>query len=183
MMISPPLSRRSIVLIGLMGCGKSTVGRELSRATGAPFLDTDLLIEEQVGMDIPRIFAELGEPHFRALETALLNYLRDHPSSCSSGIISTGGGIVLRPENRAILRSLGFVVWLDVDLPNLLSRAERAQNRPLLQDQDREARLRQLLDARSPLYAQTAHFRINSSEIKPPQVADIILRQAHSFFA
>ena len=182
-MIPPIPDGRSIVLIGLMGCGKSTVGRELSRATGLPFLDTDLLIEDQVGMEIPRIFAELGESRFRALEVALLNYLRDHPSPHSSGIISTGGGIVLRPENRDTLRSLGFVVWLDVDLPNLLSRTARAQNRPLLYGQDRESRLRQLLDARSPLYAQTAHFRINSSELKVAQVVDIILQQTHSFFS
>ena len=99
-MKSPVPCGRSIVLIGLMGCGKSTVGRELSRATGLPFLDTDLLIEEQVGMEIPRIFAERGESHFRALETTLLSYLRDHPSPRSSGIIATGGGIVLHPKNR-----------------------------------------------------------------------------------
>ncbi len=174
---------RSIVLIGLMGCGKSTVGRELSRATSFPFLDTDMLIEEQVGMEIPQIFAELGEPRFRALETALLNYLRDNPSSRSSGIIATGGGMILRPENRLILRSLGFVVWLDVDLPNLLSRTARAQNRPLLHIEDRESRLRELMDIRSPLYEQTAHLRINSSNLKASQVVDLILQHAHTFFA
>ncbi len=182
-MIPPLPNGRSIVLIGLMGCGKSTVGRELSRATGLPFLDTDMLIEEQVGMEIPRIFAEMGEPRFRVLETALLNYLRDNPSPRSSGVIATGGGIILRQENRAILRSLGFVVWLDVDLPNLLARTARAQNRPLLHGQDRESCLRQLLNNRSPLYAQTAHFHVNSSELKVSQVVDIILRQTRSFFS
>ncbi len=182
-MKSPVPCGRSIVLIGLMGCGKSTVGRELSRATGLPFLDTDLLIEEQVGMEIPRIFAERGESHFRALETTLLSYLRDHPSPRSSGIIATGGGIVLHPKNRSILRLLGLVVWLDVDLPNLLARTVRAQNRPLLCNTDREAKLRELIATRNPLYEQTAHVRINSSELKASQVADIILQHAKNFFA
>ena len=136
-----------------------------------------------MGMEIPRIFAEMGESRFRVLETALLNYLRDNPSPRSSGIIATGGGIILRQENRAILRSLGFVVWLDVDLPNLLSRTARAQNRPLLHNADRESRLRELMAIRSPLYEQTAHLRINSSNLKASQVVDLILQQAPSFFA
>lgn len=172
-----PTKERSIVLIGLMGSGKSTVGRELSRATGLPLLDTDQVIEEQVGMDIPHIFTKQGEAHFRALETALLTYLRDTPEYRIAHVISTGGGIILRPENREILRSLGLVVWLDVDLPNLLARTARAQNRPLLRGLDRERRLRELITSRSPLYEQTAHFRINSSELKVGQVVDAILQQ------
>ncbi len=179
-MSSPPFRARSIVLIGLMGCGKSTVGRELSRYTGLPLLDTDAIIEEQTGMDIPRIFAEQGEPRFRALETALLMYLRDNAGKCTPSVIATGGGIILRPENRAILRTLGLVVWLDVDLPNLLTRTTRSQNRPLLQACDREDRLSSLLAVRSPLYAETAHLRINSSHMKATEVADEIIRHTRT---
>lgn len=176
-MSSPPSSARSIVLIGLMGCGKSTVGRELSRYTGLPLLDTDAIIEEQTGMGIPRIFAEQGERHFRALETALLTYLRDNATTRPPSVIATGGGIILRPQNRAILRTLGLVVWLDVDLPNLLIRTTRSQCRPLLQGCDREDRIRSLLAARSPLYAETAHLRVNSSHMKATEAVDEIIRR------
>lgn len=172
-----------IVLIGLMGSGKSTVGRELSRRTGLPFLDMDTVIEEQVGKSIPDIFREKGEAHFRALETALLRYIENSVRSGSGAhIISTGGGVVLRPENREILRRLGMTVWLNVDLPNLLARTARAQNRPLLQVEDREAVLRKLMAERSPLYTQASHLRINSSTLKTSEAVDCILRHANRFF-
>lgn len=174
---------RPIVLIGLMGSGKSTVGKELSRRTGLPFLDMDAVIEEQVGMSIPDIFRDKGEAHFRALETALLRYIEQTVQSGSSAnIVSTGGGVVLRPENRDILRRLGMTVWLNVDLPNLLSRTARAQNRPLLQVDDREAVLHRLLLERSPLYTQASHLRIDSSGMKASDVVNVILRHAHKFF-
>lgn len=174
---------RPIVLIGLMGSGKSTVGRELSRRTGLPFLDMDAVIEEQVGKSIPDIFREKGEAHFRALETALLRYIENTvQSGAGAHIISTGGGVVLRPENREILRRLGMTVWLNVDLPNLLLRTARAQNRPLLQVDDREETLRRLLVERSPLYTQASHLRINSSGMKASDVVDSILRHAGKFF-
>ena len=174
---------RPIVLIGLMGSGKSTVGRELSRRTGLSFLDMDAVIEEQVGTSIPEIFRDKGEAHFRALETALLRYIENTVHSGSGAhIISTGGGVVLRPENREILRRLGLTVWLNVDLPNLLARTARAQNRPLLQVEDREAVLQALLTERSPLYTQASHLRINSSNMKASEVVDCILRHAGKFF-
>lgn len=172
-----------IVLIGLMGCGKSTVGRELSRRTGLPFLDMDAVIEEQVGMSIPDIFREKGEAHFRLLETTLLRYIEQQVLTGQGGhIISTGGGVVLRPENREILRRLGLTVWLNVDLPNLLARTARAQNRPLLQVDDREAVLKALIAERSPLYTQASHLRINSSGMKAQEVVNTILRHAQKFF-
>lgn len=176
-------SGRPIVLIGLMGSGKSTVGRELSRRTGLSFLDMDAVIEEQVGAGIPEIFRDKGEAHFRALETALLRYIeRSVSEGQGAHIISTGGGIVLRPENREILRRLGITVWLNVDLPNLMQRTARAQNRPLLQVDDREDTLRRLLAIRSPLYTQASHLRINSSGMKVSEVVDVILRHAQKYF-
>ncbi len=168
---------RSIILIGLMGSGKTTIGKELSRATGLPFLDMDAVIEEQVGMPISEIFRTKGEAHFRALETALLHYmeetfLRDHKLH----VISTGGGVVLRAENRPILRRLGLTVWLNVELPTLLQRTARSHGRPLLMESDREATLRRLIDKRYPLYAETCHVSIKSAQLQPQQVADFIIR-------
>lgn len=174
---------RPIVLIGLMGSGKSTVGRELSRRTALPFLDMDAVIEEQVGKSIPDIFRERGEAHFRILETALLRYIENTVlSGQGAHIISTGGGVVLRPENREILRRLGFTVWLNVDPENLLARTARAQNRPLLQVDDRENVMRRLLVERSPLYTYASHLRINSSHMKVSEVVAGILHHAGKFF-
>ncbi len=170
------MTSRSVVLIGLMGCGKSTIGRELGRCIGLPVLDTDAIIEEQTGMNIPRIFSEQGEARFRALEAVLLTYLRDNADKLGSSVISTGGGIILRKENRVILRMLGFVVWLDVDIPNLLVRTAHSRNRPLLRNADREARLRSLYAARRSLYAETAHLRIDSSSMKVTDVVDAIVQ-------
>lgn len=181
-----PVSRikHPIILIGLMGCGKSTIGRELSKQTGMPLLDTDLVIEEQIGKSIPDIFAEFGEARFRALETALLRYLADRHASPEhrNCIISTGGGIVLKPENRTILRSLGFVVWLNVDVPALLARTARANNRPLLQNADRAATLSSLLLRRRPLYEVTAHMRLNTTDTDIPTIVREILQAAVLFY-
>lgn len=172
------------MLIGLMGAGKSTVGRELSRATGLSFLDTDAVIEEQTGMSIPDIFRERGERHFRLLETALLRYIAQSEQEGGGGhIISTGGGIVLREENRELLRELGFTVWLSADVETLLARTARAQNRPLLQVDDREAALRALLHERTPLYAETAHLHLDSTGLKVNEVVDFIMARAQEFFA
>ena len=175
---------RPIVLIGLMGAGKSTIGRELSRATGMSFLDTDSVIEEQTGMSIPDIFRERGERHFRLLETTLLRYI-SHNAKEGNGnhVISTGGGIILQEENRRLLRQLGFTVWLMADVATLLARTARAQNRPLLQVDDREATLTKLLAERAALYEQTAHLSLDSAELKAQEVVDCIIEQARRFFA
>ena len=178
-----PASRfkHPIILIGLMGCGKSTIGRELSKLTGLPLL----VIEEQLGKSIPDIFAEFGEARFRALETALLRYLADRSSAPDKRncIISTGGGIVLKPENRTILRSLGFVVWLNVDVPALLARTARANNRPLLHNADRAATLTSLLLRRRPLYEATAHMRLNTTDTDIPTVTREIIHAAKLFYS
>ncbi len=176
--------RRAIILIGLMGCGKTTVGRELSKMLGMPFLDMDAVIEEQIGKSIPAIFRDEGEGHFRALETALLRYLL-HEADWSNGapIISTGGGVVLKEENCAILRQLGFCVWLNVELDVLLARTARANNRPLLLNKDRRAILGNLLEQRAPFYARTAHLRLNSSQMDIRSVASYVANASRGFFS
>ncbi len=175
--------KRPIILIGLMGCGKTTIGRELSKMLGMPLLDMDAVIEEQVGKSIPAIFQDEGEAHFRALETALLRYLLNGEGwGTGVPIISTGGGVVLREENRAILRKLGFCVWLKVDVPILISRTARSNNRPLLANTDRRAILEKLSLQRSPLYADAAHLELDSSKLDITAVVRQISAAAEAFF-
>lgn len=170
-----------IILIGLMGCGKTTVGKALSKRTGMPLLDTDAIIEEQVGKSIPDIFRDHGEAHFRALETALLRYLLEQQIT-PAPIISTGGGIVVRPENREILRQLGFTVWLRVSVNALLNRTANSVNRPLLQTPDRKATLTRLLAERRDFYHEAAHCRLDTSRMDVNTVASHICHHAERFF-
>ncbi len=173
---------RPIILIGLMGCGKTTVGRELSKMLGMPFLDMDAIIEEQIGKSIPAIFRDEGEARFRALETALLRYLENCEGGAGAAIISTGGGVVLRPENRDILLRLGFCVWLDVEVPALISRTSRTNNRPLLACGNRRATLERLRVERNPLYARASHLRLDSTRMDVMAVARRVCREAEAFF-
>lgn len=178
-------NNRPIALVGLMGCGKSTVGKELSRQTGMPLLDMDTVIEEQIGKSIPDIFAESGEAHFRALETALLRYLADrrYDSERRPPIISTGGGVVMREENRRLLRELGFVVWLNVDVRTLLQRTARSNHRPLLRNPDPEGTLRRLLAERAPAYAAAAHLSLNCTHTNAFATARRVCKAAARYFA
>lgn len=173
-----------IILVGMMGSGKTTVGKELSRLTGMPLLDMDSIIEEQIGKSIPEIFKDSGEAHFRALETALLRYLEESPSTpAGASIISTGGGVVLSAVNRAILKRLGFVVWLDVDVDVIIERTSRSANRPLLNTEDRYAVVHQLCEQRRPLYAMASHLRIETSHLDVLQVVDVLHQAAERYFS
>lgn len=178
-------NNRPIALVGLMGCGKSTVGKELSRQTGMPLLDMDTVIEEQIGKSIPEIFSECGEAHFRALETALLRYLaeRRYDGERKPPIISTGGGVVMREENRRLLRQLGFVVWLNADVRTLLQRTARSSHRPLLRNADPEGTLRRLLAERAPAYAATAHYSLDCTRTNAFATARRVCKAAARYFA
>ena len=173
---------RPIILVGLMGCGKTTVGKALSKRTGMPLLDTDAIIEEQIGKPISEIFANEGEAHFRALETALLRYLLYNPTPTPS-IISTGGGIVVRPENRELLRMLGFTVWLNVSINALLTRTARSTTRPLLMNTDRRAVFTRLDSERRAFYKEAAHFWLDASRLDVNGVAVRVCEEAEKFFA
>ena len=173
---------RPIILIGLMGCGKTTVGKALSMRTGMPLLDTDAIIEEQYRKTIPQIFAEDGENTFRTLETTLLRYLYESRGKQQPAIISTGGGIIMRPENRQLLHHLGYVVWLNVSVSALLSRTAHANNRPLLEVEDRRATLQNLFDIRRPMYARTAHLRLNTTRMDVKSVVREICCHADRYF-
>ncbi len=172
-----------IVFVGLMGCGKTTIGRELARLTGMSFLDMDVLIEEQIGKSISDIFKEDGEAHFRSLETALLRYMLEESPAPSVGcIISTGGGVIMRAENRELLRRLGFVIWLDVDVPTLFERTSRTNHRPLLQQGDAQETLRKLLELRAPFYKESAHMRLDTSHMEIPNAVRFVKDAAEEYF-
>ncbi len=163
---------RSIVLIGMMGAGKSSVGRWLQRRTGLDLLDTDQAAASKLGMSIREIFAQHGEARFRELETAALREL-----PLKSAVIVTGGGIVLRPENIALLQKLGTIVWLDGDEEILFERATRRGNRPLLETENPRAAFSKLLEARKSLYAKIAEVRIDTSRLGHDEVAKAILNR------
>lgn len=160
----------NLYLVGMMGAGKSAVGRPLAEALGYRFIDADTTLEQTAGRSIPDLFAETGEEGFRALETAVLNQL----AGWHSLVVATGGGVVTRPENWGHLQQ-GVVIWLDAPETVLLKRLEAdATPRPLLADLDPAARLHQLLGERRPLYAQ-ADLHVRQEDESPEAVAAKVL--------
>jgi len=171
----------NIVLIGLMGCGKTSVGRTVANMLGFQFLDTDHLIIEEAGRPIPAIFASEGEAGFRLRESAALRRLigRRH---C---VIATGGGIITQARNRPLLQHLGFITWLEAD-PELLARRTAGNNdRPLLRGGDESPleKLRRLLAERGPLYKSLADLRIQTGELSQPETAYGVAESARIFFS
>ena len=162
---------RSIALIGMMGAGKSSVGRCLNRRTGLPLHDTDKIVAANLGMSIPEIFVQHGEKKFREAETGALRCMRTERQA----IIVTGGGIVLRKENTEILKSHGVIVWLDADEETLFARALRKQDRPLLQTRDPRKTFSEIFGARRPLYANLADIRVDTSVLTDEETAVAIL--------
>ncbi len=156
----------NLYLIGMMGAGKTTVGKLLAAELGYRFFDTDVVIEQLAGQSISEIFAESGEPEFRQLESQVLAEL----SAYTRMTIATGGGIVLKRENWSYLRH-GIIVWLDVPVEQLQTRLEADTTRPLLQDTDLATKLRTLLAQRRALYAQADVHVIPKGNETPEQVA------------
>ncbi|MTJ09319.1 shikimate kinase [Anabaena sp. UHCC 0253] len=167
----------NLYLIGMMGVGKTTVGKLLAEEIGYRFVDTDEIIVKAAGKSINEIFAENGEAEFRQLESNVLAQV----CAYTKLIVATGGGIVMQQHNWSYLHH-GLIVWLDVPIPILLSRLAEDNTRPLLQDPDSlssvtisEAKLRSLLEQRQPLYSQAdLRITINSTET-PAQIAARIL--------
>ena len=165
------LPARSIAIIGMMGAGKSSVGRCLHYRTGFGLYDTDELVASKFGISISQIFDRHGEEKFREAETEAL---RGVPTQ-ERIIIVTGGGIVLREENVAILRKHAVIVWLDGEEETLFARASQKQNRPLLQTKHPRKVFSEILAIRRPLYAKSAHIRIDTSVLSEEEVAVAIL--------
>jgi len=165
------MTSRSIVLIGMMGAGKSSVGRCLQRRTGLARFDTDEIVSSKFGLSISEIFSTHGERRFREVETQVLVEL----AAGATTIIVTGGGIVLREENADLLKQLGTIVWLEADEETLFERASRRGNRPLLQTEYPRRTFSEMLRARAPLYAKVADIRVDTSALTHDEVADVIL--------
>ena len=165
--------KNNIILIGFMGCGKSSVGRRLAKQLSFCFLDTDERIEQKEKKKISTIFAENGEAHFRSLETKTVKELLEHTENT---VISTGGGLPLGEENGKLLQQLGFVVYLDVSKETVLKRLEKDTSRPLLQGPDKEKNVEELLKFRKPIYEYTAHITVNTNQRSFEEIIDEIVR-------
>jgi shikimate kinase len=163
-----PGSARNLVLVGFMGSGKSSVGRELARRWGYRFLDTDTIIRQKYGKPIPDIFATLGEEVFREEENKALQDLENSHRT----VIATGGGIILQNRNHPLLRSLGVVLWLVASEEVIWERVSRNQNRPLLRTQDPKTTITNLLSIRYPLYRAVADINVETSGLTHQEVAD-----------
>jgi shikimate kinase len=157
-----------------MGSGKTAVGKQLARALQLPFLDSDHEIERRTGVDIPLIFDKEGEAGFRQREREAIAEL-----AARSGIVlSTGGGAILLPENRQVLRARGVVVYLDTSVRQQLQRVRHGENRPLLADaRDLAARLEELMQHRAPLYTETAHVTVRTDGNRVQAVVGEILQK------
>jgi shikimate kinase len=176
----PDRARTSVFLIGMMGAGKSTVGRLLAADTGLEFVDCDRELERRAGTSIENVFVLEGEAGFRLRENQLLEDLTQRPRV----VLATGGGAVLSAENRRLLRSRGLVIYLQASLEEITRRTRADAGRPLLRVADRRAKLQELLAQRAPFYRQTAHLVVRSAAANPrrlvarllahPQVAEVI---------
>lgn len=154
------LGERSIVLVGLMGCGKSSVGRRLASRLGLGFVDADEEIERVAAKSIVEIFADHGEAYFRDGERRVIARLL----STGPQVLATGGGAFINPETRANIRERGISIWLRADLPVLMRRVSKRDTRPLLKNGDPEATMRDLMAKRYPIYAD-ADIIIESRDV------------------
>lgn len=165
---------KHIILIGFMGAGKTTIGQTLARRLNRPLFDTDQLIEEQAGMSVSRIFEKYGEEEFRRLETETI---RSMIFVEEDWVLSVGGGLPLREENRRLLKQAGTVVYLRVRSGTVLERLKGDTTRPLLQGGDVKAKVEKLLSYRSPIYEEAAHVTVDVDGKPPDEIGEEILRQ------
>ena len=161
---------RPVVLVGLMGAGKTRVGRRLAERLGLSFLDTDLEIEADTGKTIAELFAHIGEPAFREGERRMLTRLMGK----TNAIIATGGGAFMDPRTRAAIHENALSVWLRADLDTLVARTSRSNKRPLLQGVDKAAKLAELMAQRYPVYAE-ADLTVDSLHGPVEQTVEAVL--------
>ena len=170
------LGTRSVVLVGMMGAGKSTIGRRLSARLQLPFLDADIEIEAAAGMSIPDIFETHGEPHFRDGEARVIARLLDG----GSAVIATGGGAFMREETRNRIRDKAVSLWLKADADIIMKRVKRRADRPLLQTADPAATVGRLIAEREPVY-QRADLTIWSRDVPHERIVDECLDALHAW--
>lgn len=165
------LGQRPIVLVGLMGAGKTSVGRRLAEKLGIPFVDADHEIEAAAGKSIKDIFAEHGEPYFREGERRVIQRLIGNGAQ----VLATGGGAYMNDETRQRIQDHGISVWLRASLPILMKRVLKRQDRPLLQNDDPEAVMRGLMDKRYPVYA-LSDVTVESRDVQHGQMVNDVIR-------
>ena len=163
----------NIYLIGLMGAGKTTIGRQLAKALQLPFYDSDKAIEEQTGVDIPTIFEYEGEEGFRTREQNMIAEL----TQINGCVLATGGGAILRAVNRKALTENGFVVYLQCSVDKILQRTKRDTQRPLLNTDNPRERIEKLFSEREPDYLSCADFKIETSSMQSKTVVENILNE------
>lgn len=156
-----------------MGAGKTTVGRQLAKRMGRHFYDSDHEIVERTGVPIPTIFEIEGEEGFRKREAQTIREL----AACRGIVLATGGGVVIDPENRQVLRETGWVVYLDVPPFQLYERTKHDRNRPLLQVENPLRKLEDLHAIRDPLYRETAHLVVGGGQLLASGVVNYLLRE------
>jgi shikimate kinase len=164
---------RNIFLVGLMGAGKTTVARQLARRLGKTFYDTDHEIERRTGVRVQVIFEIEGEPGFRARETQMVDSL----TALQDVVLGTGGGVVLKPENRALLAARGFVIYLRAQPRDLYQRTRHDKSRPLLATDDPLAKLEELQRVRDPLYCEVADLIVDTGRQSVSTLVDQLLKR------
>jgi shikimate kinase len=172
------LGRRSVVLVGMMGAGKSSVGRKLAARLGLAFVDADNEIEAAAGMSIPDIFETRGEAEFRSGEARVIARLLE----TGPQVLATGGGAFMNADTRAAIRAKGVSVWLRADFDVLMKRIRRRNDRPMLKTDDPAATLRNLIELRYPIYAE-ADITVDSRDVLHEVIVDEILDALRGYFA
>lgn len=165
--------KRNVFLVGLMGAGKTTIGKALAKRLGHRFVDSDHEIEARTGVTLPTIFEIEGEEGFRKREAQVIADLANDDWQ----VVATGGGAVLRPDNREHLRTSGFVIYLNVPLPTLCERMRHDRKRPLLQVGDPRQKLRELHAQRDPLYREVADLIVSGSRITAQSVMQLLVKE------
>lgn len=163
---------QNLILIGAMGSGKTTVGKQLAKRTRMDFVDSDHMIEERCGVSISTIFDIEGEDGFRKRETKMLRELCER----NGIVLATGGGAIVSEENRILLRKSGFVIYLKTSIETQLARTQKNQNRPLLENVDVKDKLNELMDERGSLYEQEADLTVMSGDRVVSKVVEEIMQ-------
>ena len=171
--------KNNIILIGPMGSGKSSIGKKLSKMMKFNFVDTDSLIEDSTGVDIPTIFEHEGEEGFRERERNILQEISEYKET----VIGTGGGIVISEKNRTTIKNMGFVVYLTASVRELVYRTEHDKNRPLINnnDDDAENKIKKILKDRKEYYEKTSNMTISTDIYDTVKISKIIIKNYQEY--
>tara|TARA_Y200000002_G_scaffold158181_1_gene130784 strand:+ start:1747 stop:2274 length:528 start_codon:yes stop_codon:yes gene_type:complete len=164
--------KNNIILIGPMGSGKTSIGKKLSKMMKFSFIDTDHIIEEKTGVDIPTIFEHEGESGFREREKNILKEI----SNIENTVVGTGGGIIISPENREIIKNLGFVVYLTADIRELVYRTAQDKSRPLIKNNNTEKVMVDIIKKREKYYENTSNIKISTDNYDTVKISKIIIK-------